>query len=123
MSKYFPDWPEYDEQVPIFDVRGLDERTIQTVGIAIFTRMMPRADVIAVRPGELLLVEFDKQMDPLKVSRLLRYREAVRHDYVRPEWRKAKIHLAYVTPGYDARIEAECKRHGIRYIVEPEPVV
>jgi hypothetical protein len=84
---------------------------------------MPRADVIAVKPGRLLIVEFDKQMDVMKVSRLLRYADAVKHDYVRPEWRKAKIEMAYVTHAYDSRIEAECKRLGIRYIVEPEPMV
>jgi hypothetical protein len=123
MSKYFPDWPEYDEQVPLYDTRGLDEKTVKTVGIAIFTRMMPRADVIAVRDGELLLIEFDKQLDLMKVSRLLRYAEAMKHDYVRPEWHKARIKMVYVTPGYDARIEAECKRLGIEYIVEPEPRV
>jgi len=123
MSKYFPDWPDYDEQVPIYDIRGLDENTIKTVGIALFTRVMPRADVIAVKPGRLLLIEFDKQMDAMKVSRLLAYADAIRHDYVRPEWRKAKIEMVYVTPAYDSRIEAQCKAHGIRYIVEPEPMV
>jgi len=121
MAKYFPDWPGYDEQVPIYDFRGYDLRTVKSVGPLIFTRAMPRADVIALRPNELLVVEFDKQMDLVHISRLDRYIDAIKHDYVRPDWAKRKIIAAYVTPAYDGRFEYECKRKGYRYIVHPEP--
>ena len=121
MKKYFSDWLEWDEQVPIFDIRGLDEKTVQTVGIALFTRMMPRADVIAIKKDRLLIIEFSRMMDPLHVQRLARYIDAIRHEYVRVKWRDMPIEGIYVTPGYDARIEAECGRLGFRYLVEPEP--
>ena len=121
MSKYFADWPEYDEQVSIFDLRGYDEKTVRSLGIGYFTRLMPRADVIAIRGDELLVVEFDRQMEILHVSRLERYVDAIRHDEARPDWRRRRIFATYVTPGYDARIEDECRRLGFQYIVEPEP--
>lgn len=123
MSKYFPDWETYDEQVPLFDLRGYDRKTVESVGMMFFTRLMPRADVIVLKPGELLVVEFDRHIDVLHVTRLQRYIEAVKHDEARPDWRKRKISGSYVTPGYDARIEAECERLGFKYIVEPEPVI
>ena len=123
MAKYFPDWPEYDEQVSLFDLRGYDPKTVKSVGVGFFTRLMPRADVLAIRPGELLIVEFDSQVELLHVSRLERYIDALRHDEARPDWRGRRILAAYVTPGYDARIEAECSRLEFRYIVEPEPRV
>jgi len=122
MKKYFADWKEYDEQVPLYDFRGYDLKTVESVGAMIFTRVMPRADLVAYRRNEVLLGEFDKQIDVLKVSRLLRYADALRNDYLRPAWRTAKLSTFYVTPGYDARIEDECRRLGVRYIVEPEPV-
>jgi len=122
MEKYFSDYPDYDEQVPIYDLRGYDLDTVRSVGPMFFTRLMPRADVIALKPGFLLIIEFDKQMDLVKVTRLLRYMEAVLNDYLRADWRTRKISAAYVTPGYDARFEAECARHNIKYVVEPEVV-
>jgi len=121
MSKYFPEWTTYDEQVPIYDLRGYDEKTVRSVGVMFFTRMMPRADVIALRPGELLVLELDKQVDLLHVSRLARYLDAIAHDAVRLDWARRKIRAAYVNPAYDARLEAECKRLGFQYIVEPVP--
>lgn len=120
MAKYFPDWPEYDEQIPLYDLRGYDEATVRSVGVMYFSRLMPRADVIAIRKGELLIVELDKQMSLVKVSRLARYIDAIKHDAIRPIWHRLRIKGAYVTPGYDARIEAECRRLGFKYIVEPE---
>ena len=121
MADHFPDWPDWDEQVPIYDLRGYDEKTVKSVGVMFFTRLMPRADVIALKPGELLIVEFDKQMDLLHAARLARYMEAIKHDAVRKDWRERKISAAYVTPAYDARLEDEAHRIGARYIVEPEP--
>jgi len=120
MSNYFPEWAEYDEQVPLYDLRGYDLDTVRSVGPMFFTRLMPRADVIALKPGALLIIEFDKTMELVKVTRLLRYMEAVRNDYLRPDWRTRRISAAYVTPGYDARFAAECERIGVQYIVEPE---
>jgi hypothetical protein len=121
MRKYFPDWDQWDEQVPIYDIRGLDPGTVRTVGIMFFTRVMPRADILAVKPDRLLLVEFDKQMMLTHVGHLDRYIDAIRNDAIRPKWHDIPIEAAYVTPGYDARIEAECTRKGYRYIVEEEP--
>ena len=121
MTKYFPDWRDWDEQVPLYDFRGWDIRTIESVGALTFTRVMPRADVIALRRGELLIIEFDKTMELTKVARLSRYIDALRHDHLRPGWRDRLLTAAYVTPGYDARFEDECRRLGYRYIVEPEP--
>lgn len=121
MAKYFPTWPTWDEQVPLYDFRGWDLKTVESVGPLTFTRTMPRADLIALRGTELLIVEFDNQMVLTNISRLARYIEGVRNDYLRPEWRDRKIQAAYVTPGYDARFEAECRRKGYRYIVEPVP--
>ena len=121
MAKYFPDWPTWDEQVPLYDFRGWDLKTIESVGPLTFTRTMPRADLIAVGPYELLIIEFDNQMTLTNVSRLDRYIEAIFVDQLRPEWGDLAIYAAYVTPGYDARFEAECQRKGYRYIVEPVP--
>ena len=121
MAKYFPDWPEWDEQVPLYDFRGWDLKTVESVGPLIFTRTMPRADLIALKDGELLIIEFDNQMTLTNISRLDRYIEGIKNDYLRPEWRTRTLHAAYVTPGYDARFEAECRRKGYRYIVEPVP--
>lgn len=121
MAKHFSDWLEWDEQVPLYDFRGWDPKTIESVGPLIFTRTMPRADVIAIRAKELLIIELDNQMVLTSISRLERYIDAVKHDYLRPEWARLFIHAAYVTPGYDARFEAECRRKGYRYIVEPQP--
>ena len=121
MAKYFPDWPEWDEQVPLYDFRGWDPKTIESVGPLMFTRAMPRADVIALRPGRILIVELDNQMVLTNVARLDRYLDALKNDYLRPEWKTLRTQAAYVTPGYDARFEAECRRKGYRYIVEPVP--
>jgi len=121
MAKHFPDWPTWDEQVPLYDFRGWDEKTIQSVGPLMFTRAMPRADLIALRGSEILVVEFDQTMILTNVSRLGRYIDAIKHDYVRPEWRDRFIHAAYVTPGYDARFEAECRRNGYKYVVMEAP--
>jgi hypothetical protein len=121
MAKYFPDWPTWDEQVPLYDFRGWDLKTVESVGPLFFTRTMPRADLIALRRGELLIIEFDNLMVLTNVARLARYIEAIRNDYLRPDWRDRLITAAYVTPGYDARFEAECRRHGWKYIVEPPP--
>jgi len=119
MAKYYPNWPTWDEQVPLYDFRGWDPKTIESVGALTFTRLMPRADLIAVRKTDLLIIEFDNIMVLTNVSRLDRYVDAIKHDYLRPEWRELYVHAAYVTPGYDARFEAECRRKGYRYIVEP----
>ena len=121
MDKYFPDWPTWDEQVPLYDFRGWDPATIESLGPLYFTRVMPRADLIAIRRNEILIVEFDKTMELTKVARLARYIEAIKNDYVRPAWRNYLLTAVYVTPGYDARFENECRRLGYRYIVEPEP--
>ena len=121
MAKHFPDWPEWDEQVPLYDFRGWDLKTVESVGPLIFTRTMPRADLIALKEDELLIIEFDNQMKLTSISRLDRYVEAIKNDYLRPEWRTRTLHAVYVTPGYDARFEAECRRKGYRYIVEPVP--
>jgi hypothetical protein len=122
MAKYFPDWTEWDEQVPLYDFRGWDPKTIESVGPLIFTRAMPRADLIALKPGELLIAEFDRTMILTNISRLERYIDAVKNDYVRPDWKTRKVQATYITPGFDARFEDECKRKGYRYIVEPEPL-
>jgi len=121
MARHFPDWKTWDEQVPLYDFRGWDPKTIESVGPLMFTRAMPRADLIAVRATDLLIVEFDNLMVLTNVSRLDRYIDAVKNDYLRPEWRRLFIKAAYVTPGYDARFEAECRRKGYTYIVEPVP--
>jgi len=121
MSKHFPDCPEWDEQVPLYDFRGWDPKTIESVGPLVFTRAMPRADLIAVRPTFILVMEFDNIMVLTNVARLDRYIDAIRNDYLRPDWRLKDITAVYVTPGYDARFEAECARKGYRYIVEPVP--
>jgi len=121
MAKYFGDWPESDEQVPLYDFRGYDLPTVESVGPLIFTRLMPRADLIALKGNELLIIEFDQQMVLTNISRLDRYIEAIGHDHLRPDWRTKVVRAAYVTPGYDARFEAECRRKGYRYIVEPVP--
>ena len=121
MRKYFPDWPTWDEQVPLYDFRGWDIKTIESVGPLTFTRVMPRADLIALRRGEILIIEFDKTMELTKIARFTRYIEALKNDYIRPEWRDRPLTAVYITPGYDARFEAECLRKGYRYIVEPEP--
>ena len=121
MHKYFPDWTVWDEQVPLYDFRGWDIKTIESVGPLTFTRVMTRADLIAIRRNEILIIEFDKTMELTKVARLARYIEAIKNDYIRPEWRNFLLTAVYVTPGYDARFEAECLRKGYRYIVEPEP--
>ena len=121
MAKYFPGWDTWTEQVALYDFRGWDLKTVRSVGPLTFTRLMPRADLIAIGPTELLIIEFDSQMTLTSVTRLGRYVEAIQNDYVRPEWRELRIIAVYVTPGYDARFEAECARHGYRYIVEPQP--
>lgn len=121
MAKYFPEWPTWDTQVPLYDFRGWDPGTIESVGPLIFTRAMPRADVIAVRATDLLVVELDNQMVLTNISRLDRYVDAVKNDYLRREWRTLVIKGAYVTPGFDARFQAECRRKGYQYIVEPVP--
>lgn len=121
MAKYFAEWKTWDEQVPLYDFRGWDIATVESVGPLAFTRAMPRADLIAVRAGEMLIIEFDNQMVLTNVSRLDRYIDAVENDYLRPEWHTLKITAAFVTPGFDARFQAECTRKGYRYIVEPEP--
>jgi len=121
MTRHYPDWPEWDEQVPLYDFRGWDPATVESVGPLIFTRAMPRADLIALKGNELLVIEFDQQMVLTNISRLDRYIEAVQNDYLRPEWRLKVIRAAYVTPGFDARFQAECRRKGYRYIVEPVP--
>lgn len=121
MKKHFPGWPTYDEQVPLYDFRGYDPATVKSVGPLAFSRLMPRADLIALKPGELLIIEFDKQMTLTSVSRLGRYIEAVQNDELRPDWRTRKITAVHVTPGFDARFKAECERKGYRYIVEPVP--
>ena len=122
MSKHFPAWPDWDEQVPIYDLRGLDVDTIETVGFGYFTRIMPRADLIALKPGELLVVEFDRAVNPMHVITLTRYIDAVRHDHLRPDWRKRKLKGAFVIPEAESRVKAECERLGYMYVVEPEPV-
>jgi len=121
MAKHYPDWPEWDEQVPLYDFRGYDLPTVESVGPLTFTRLMPRADLIALKDNELLIIEFDNQMVLTNLSRLDRYIEAVQNDYLRPGWRTRVIKAAYVTPGFDARFQAECRRKGYRYIVEPVP--
>jgi len=121
MAKYFPKWPAWDEQVPLYDFRGWDPKTLESIGPLTFTRVMPRADLIAVWGTNLLIIEFDNQMVLTNVARLDRYMEAVKNDYLRPAWRDYLITAAYVTPGYDARFEAECRRKGYQYIVEPVP--
>jgi len=121
MAKYFADWATWDEQVPLYDFRGWDPKTIESVGALAFTRLMPRADLIAVRATDLLVVEFDQQMVLTNVSRLDRYIDAIKNEHIRREWRGLVIHAAYVTPGFDARFEAECRRKGYKYIVEPVP--
>ena len=121
MAKHFPDWPEWDEQVPLYDFRGWDLATVESAGPLTFTRTMPRADLIALKGTELLIIEFDNQMTLTNISRLDRYIEAVKNDYLRPEWRTRKITAAYVTPGFDARFRSECRRKGYQYIVEPVP--
>jgi len=123
MDKYFADWPDWDEEVPIFDIRGLDLRTIDTVGIGYFTRVMPRADVVALREGELMVVEFDTAANPMNVWKLSKYIDSIRAEHVRDDWRKRKISGAFVVPSYEARVEAECERLGYRFIVEPQPVM
>jgi len=120
MKKYFRDWPAWDEQVPIYDFRGYDLDTVRSVGAMFFTRLMPRADVIALREGELLILEFDKTMELVKISRLLRYADAIQNDLMRPDWRTRRITMGYVTPAYDARFAAECSRLNVLYIIEPE---
>jgi len=121
MAKYFPTWKTWDEQVPLYDFRGWDPKTIESLGPLTFTRVMPRADLLAVLGTNILIIEFDNQMVLTNISRLDRYIEAVKHDYLRPAWRDYITTAAYVTPGYDARFEAECRRKGYRYIVEPVP--
>jgi len=121
MAKNYPGWEEWDEQVPLYDFRGYDILTVESVGPLTFTRLMPRADLIALKGTELLIIEFDNQMTLTNVSRLDRYIEAIKNDYLRPEWRLKTIRAAYVTPGFDARFQAECRRKGYRYIVEPVP--
>jgi len=121
MTKYFPEWPEWDEQVSLYDFRGYDLLTVESVGPLIFTRLMPRADLIALKNRELLIIEFDNKMVLTNITRLDRYIEAIQNDYLRPEWRLRTIRAAYVTPGFDARFQAECRRKGYRYIVEPIP--
>jgi len=121
MRKYFPDWPQWDEQVPLYDFRGFDLKTVESVGPLTFTRTMPRADLIALRGNELLIVEFDRSMKVIHITRLDGYVDAIKHDHLRPEWRKKRIIPVYVTPGYDARLEYACKVRRYRYIVEPEP--
>ena len=122
MEKYFPDWKDWDEQVPIFDIRGLDRKTVETVGIGYFTRIMPRADAVAVKPDELLVLEFDKDMVFMHVRKLAAYIDSVKSDFVRENWKKKKITGIYVIPAPEARIEDYCKRMGFRLIIEPEPV-
>lgn len=121
MAKHFPDWKEYDEQVPLFDLRGYDLRTVESAGVLTFARLMPRADLIAVRSSDLLVIEFDNQMVLTNIVRLDRYVEAIKNDHVRPTWRTLAIKPVLVTPGYDGRFEAECRRRGYRYIVEAVP--
>jgi hypothetical protein len=121
MAKYFSDWETWDEQVPLYDFRGWDPKTIESVGPLVFTRVMPRADLVALRPNELLIIEFDKTMELTKVSKMDRYIDAIKNEYIRKDWKTRKITAAYVTPGYDGRFEAECRRKGYQYIVEPEP--
>ena len=121
MRAHYPGWETWDEQVPLYDFRGWDPATIESVGPLTFTRTMPRADLIALKERELLIIEFDNQMTLTNISRLDRYIEAIKNDYLRPEWRTLKISAAYVTPGFDARFQAECRRKGYRYIVEPVP--
>lgn len=120
MAKHFPEWSQFDEQVPLYDLRGYDPATVNSIGVMFFTRLMPRADVIALRMGEILIVEFDRQMILTNVTRLLRYADAIKNDAVRPDWRDRKIQMVYVTPGLDVRFSAECARIGARYIAEPE---
>ena len=121
MAKHYPDWPDWDEQVALYDFRGWDIPTIESVGPLTFTRTMPRADLIALKKGEILIIEFDEQMVLTSVSRLDRYIEAIKNDYVRPAWRTLKLSAAYVTPGFDARFQHECRLKGYRYIVEVVP--
>lgn len=123
MQKYFPDWPQYEHQAAIFDIRGLDKSTIETLGILFFARVMPRADVIAWRGQELLVIEFTKQRDPKKVFQLQGYLDSIKHDEVRPQWKDFKLTAVLVSAIYDVRTEEACKRFGYKFIVEPEPLV
>jgi len=121
MRKHFPEFEVWDEQVPLYDFRGWDLKTVRSVGPLLFTRTMPRADLIAIKEDKLLIIEFDKQMKLVNITKLDAYIDALRHDYLRPNWAKKRIIAVYVTPGYDARIEYACRLRRYRYIVEPEP--
>jgi len=121
MRKYFPEFETWDEQVPLYDFRGWDIKTVESVGPLLFTRAMPRADLIAIRGDTLLIIEFSKRMDLVDITKLDAYIDHVKHDYLRPGWREKRIIPVFVTPGYDARIEYACRLRRYRYIVEPEP--
>ena len=123
MKTYYPGVKDWDVQVPIFDLRGIPKSVVDTFGPFYFERSMPRADIIALPPNELILVEMHYAPTPHDVGALDFYIDAIQHDDLHKEWRRRKLTAIFVSSAEESRVRARCEEKGYKFIVlEPPPV-
>jgi len=107
-------------QAPIYDVRGIDKKMLETFGVFFFERAMPRADILIIRPTEVIIAEVKTHPLPRHVAQLEYYVDALKHDVVRAdEIRGKKIRAIFVAGHDDARVEALVKSKGFEYVYLP----
>jgi len=103
-------------QAPLYDTRGINPEDLKTFGIYFYERVMPRADILIIRPDEVLLVEIKTDPKLREVQNLLFYRDALTHDEIRrPQIAGKKIRMIFISGKTDVRLKARCSELGIEY--------
>jgi len=120
LKTFHPGITSFQYQAAVFDDRLLSPTLNKTDRIEIFSRAMPRIDLLIELPDHIEIIEAKTSPKLKDIAELKFYENALKHDSTRPQILNVPKKLIFLTADDHRSIEMYAKQYKIEYIYVPE---
>jgi len=106
-------------QYPIWDELLVKRQNVTLEEASVFTRAMPRLDMLVITKSEVRIVEMKPNAALRDVGQAMQYETSLRRDVMLRERLDRPIRVVMVTLKENANVRALCEGQNIEYIVIP----
>lgn len=120
LRKYHPGLTTFQYQASVFDDRLLKSDIPPGIQTAVFSRAMPRIDLLIDLGDHVEIIEAKTHPKLKDIAELKFYENALKHDSTRPQMRNIPKKLVFLTADDHKSVEIYAGKFDIEYIFVPE---
>lgn len=120
LHKYHPGNTNFQYQASVFDDRLFHSGTREKTQLAIFSRAMPRIDLLIDLGDHIEIIEAKTHPKLKDIAELKFYENALKHDSTRPHMGDLPKKLIFLTADDHKSVEIYAEKFNIEYIFVPE---